>query len=317
MVDPHTSLARAVATVALAFSVAGCPSPTTPSVVPVARVQPTPSTDAQPAADRALDGSIDAALDGTNASDSSDDSDSVDASDASDTSDVTDARASQIVDGGFVYDGAFVSLRISERARRAEAIPEGQLSDDPSFTDPPALEALARNPLWRAEQPGRTRDEDPLRCHYGTSSQSCVAEPCHAGVGEPCRAECGNTCISCDNECRPGCYACNAECTTDACRARCARSCGRCLDRCRSLRDRCVTGECGRRESACYRQFGRDFVRQCLPTCRRCYQRCESEDEPMPCTVRCARTSGRCNPDQVSWCAMTGPVDPNHVEDGS
>ncbi len=184
-----------------------------------------------------------------------------------------------------------------------------------SFSSPASLAELARDPRWHPERAVSEPVEDPLACAFATSSQSCVSEPCHEGVGEPCRAQCARTCTRCDASCRPSCVACHRACTTDACRMDCARTCAGCLDGCRAAKDRCVSGPCTRRQEACFREFGRGFVSQCLPHCRECYAQCEQREDTYPCINRCARA--RCSASQTGFCVMVGPRDPLAPTEGS
>lgn len=205
-----------------------------------------------------------------------------------------DAGRAPIVDGGFVFDGEFVSLFIAEEARRENPTPTAPEEDMiDSFRDPRVLPQLARDPLFLVEQPGRPREDSTLHCHFGVHQQSCAPNPCNEEAHIPCAARCGEQCSSCDQSCRPACFACAASCTTDACRTQCAQRCALCLDGCRALRDRCVTGECARRATACYEQYERDFARRCRSACQRCYDRFpfDGEEQNDDRRRRCVRSS--------------------------
>lgn len=227
-----------------------------------------------------------------------------------------DAGRAPIADGGFVYDGAFVSLWIAEEARRAnptETDPEDAPID--SFRDPRVLVQLARDPLFLAEQPGRPREDSALYCHFGVHQQSCVPDPCIEEAYVPCVTRCSDQCSRCDQSCRPACFACNAACTTDACRAQCAQGCARCLDGCRSLRDRCSNGECSRRQVACRDRFERDYQRVCRGACRRCFARFPTTGEEIDYVrrERCVRQA--CGARMTETCLFSSP-ESNDPEDG-
>jgi hypothetical protein len=210
-------------------------------------------------------------------------------------------------------DAALLALDAASDATPPEVDTAGDRPE--SFSSPTSLAALARDPRWHPERDAPEPVEDPLACAFATSSQSCVSEPCHEGVGEPCRAQCARTCTRCDASCRPSCVACHRACTTDACRMDCARTCAGCLDGCRAAKDRCVSGPCTRRQEACFREFGRSFVSQCLPRCRECYAQCEQREDMYPCINRCARA--RCSASQTGFCVMVGAVDPLAPTEGS
>lgn len=193
-----------------------------------------------------------------------------------------DASRPAIVDGGFVHDGEFVSLFVAEESRREDPThtePDELMIE--SFRDPRVLPQLARDPLFLTEQPGRPREDSALYCHFGVHQQSCSPNPCNEEEQIPCAARCGDQCSRCDQSCRPSCFACAASCTTDACRTHCAQQCALCLDGCRALRDRCASGECTRRSTACYERYERDFARLCRSACQRCYDRFPFDGEEL------------------------------------